>query len=131
MLTRLLTHLDPARIKPDFPAKLRRLAEDCEGGEYLLPGLHQPKKAPPLEDRAPTVTPQGLLLIDYASDLSVLGDGPLPTSPLCFADPGDRLVRTLSGFYRLGAFVEERAIRRRLPAAGAVRGDVDGWGEQG
>ena len=122
MLTRLFPFLDPVRIKPDFATRLRALAEDCEQHELgLTVSQLWLEKAPLLEDWAPTMTPQGLRLVGHASGHPVFGDRAVLTSPLCFADPEDRWVRTLSRFYRLGSSVDPKDIRRVLRASGAIR----------
>ncbi|HZV04659.1 MAG TPA: DUF6634 family protein [Gemmataceae bacterium] len=128
MLTRLFPFLHPAHIKPDLTFRLRRLAEDCGRLELGVPVSQlELNKAPLLEDWGPTVTPQGLRLVGYATGHPVFGDGAVMTSPVCLADPDGAWVRTLSRFYRLGSPIELKDIRRVLRASGGISVDEDGW----
>ncbi len=130
MLTRLFPFLHLDRIKPGFAGRLRRLANDCERLEAGLPLTQlELDNAPLLEDWGPTLTPQGLRLVGYATGHPAFGEGPVLTSPLCLADPDGAWVRTLSRFYRLGTSIELKDIRRVLRNSGAIRGD-DSWEDE-
>ena len=131
MLTRWFPFLDPSRIDPGLPSRLRRLADDCERAVELgLPVTElELVNAPLLEDWAPAVTPQGLRLAGYATGHPVFGERAILTSQLFIADPEGGWVRTLSRFYRLGCSVDPKDIRRVLRSSGAIRGDEDGWEE--
>lgn len=131
MLTRLFPFLHPARIKPDLPTRLRRLADDCERLELGLPVSQlELNGAPLLEDWAPTITPQGLRLVGHATGHPLFGEGAVLTSPLCLADPEGAWVRTLGRFYLLGCSVELKDIRRVLRASATLRSDEDGWEDE-
>lgn len=130
MLVRLFPFLDPSRIKPDLASRLRLLADDCERLELKLAvSKLELAKAPLLEDWAPIVMPQGLRLVGYAIDHLLVGERPVMTSPLCFADPQGMWVRTLSRFYRLGAPIALKDIRRTLATTGVIKAGEDGWEE--
>ena len=128
MLTFLFPFLNPSRIKPDLATRLRGLADDCE---RLALGLTvsqlELNDAPLLEDWGPTVTPQGLRLVGYATNHPLFGEAAVMTSPVCFADPNGTWVRTLSRFYRLGSPIELKDIRRTLRASGVIGLDEDNW----
>lgn len=83
-----------------------------------------------LDDWAPTLSPQGLRLVGYATGHPVFGEGVVRTSPLCFADPGGAWVRTLSGFYLLGRSVDPKDIRRMLRISSTIGEDNDHWEDE-
>ena len=111
MLTRLFPYLDPAHISLDLSRRLHLLAADCE---RLRRDRDVPArifdKAPLLQDWIPVLAPEGLHLAGYAVRHPVLGDRRMMTSPLWWADPDGKWVRTLSRFYRLGPAADARDI---------------------
>ena len=126
MLTRLFPFLDPAHITPDLGRRLRALADDCDRLELGRPvSSLLLQKAPLLEDWAPAVTPQGVQLIGHVTGHPLLGDRPIATSPVWFADPNGAWARTLSRFYRLGPPLDPDDIRRVVTrmAASSAGGD--------
>jgi hypothetical protein len=119
MLTRLFPFLDPTHISFDLAHRLRALADDCEHlklGRAVPPRLLH--RAPLLKDWVPALTPEGLQLIGDAVGHPVHGDRMVMTTPLWWADPDGKWVRTLSRFYRLGPPADPEDVRRMLRLAG-------------
>jgi len=102
MLTDLFPFLEPARIAPDLPGQLRRLAADLDDLRRIKVRPFALRDAPLVENWAAVLAPVGVCLIGQVSGHPVLGDGPIITSPLYAADPGGRWVRSTARFYLLG-----------------------------
>jgi hypothetical protein len=121
MLTRLFPYLDPAHISLDLSRRLHLLAADCE---RLRRDRDVPArifdKAPLLQDWIPVSAPEGLHLAGYAVRHPVLGDRRMMTSPLWWADPDGKWVRTLSRYYRLGSPADAKDIRRLFDSSQAA-----------
>jgi hypothetical protein len=126
MLTKMFPFLDPAHITPGLTRRLRTLADDCARlglGYPVSPTLLQ--SAPLLEKWTPAMTPQGMVLVGFASGHPIHGDRSVISSPVWFADPEGEWVRTLSRFYRLGEPANPGGIRRRLTSAASYAGIHD------
>lgn len=101
MLTQYYRFLDPSYINAELIQRLRTLADDAER-------LQQTQSAPPLQTAPllkfwmPVRRPEGLRLVGQVSGHPQIKGRMIMTSPLWFADPHGRWVRTLSRYYRLG-----------------------------
>lgn len=120
MLTRMFPFLDPAHISLDLSHQLRALADDCD---RLWLGRGVPTrlldKAPLLRDWIPILRPAGLHLAGYAVGHPVHGDRMVMTTPLWWADPDGKWVRSLSRFYRLGSPADAADVPRMLGSSEA------------
>jgi hypothetical protein len=76
MLTDLFPFLDPARIPPELPARLRQLAADLANLRRVQLRAFALREAPLLEHWAAVLAPGGVCLIGQASGHPVLGDRP-------------------------------------------------------
>jgi hypothetical protein len=115
MLTQLYPFLDPIHINADLVRRLRMLADDAtrlQQTRSVSPALLQ--SAPLIHEWLIAQTPAGLQLIGDISGHPRLGDRMAVTSPLWFADPDGRWVRTLSRFYRIGAPADPDTMRQVL-----------------
>ena len=103
MLTQLFPFLAPAHINPDLILRLYALADDAahlQQRRSVSPALL--RAAPLLQYWVPIRRPEGLRLIGQVRGHPLIKGRMIMTSPLWFADPDGRWVRTLSRFYRLG-----------------------------
>lgn len=117
MLTRVFRFLDPDLISADLAHRLRRLSDDCEQLKIRRSvSPWQLENAPLLENWTPTLTPEGLHLVGQVSGHPVHGNRTVMTSPLWWADPEGRWVRSLSRFYRLGRPINRTDLHRLHPA---------------
>jgi hypothetical protein len=103
MLTQQFPFLDPIHATTDLIARLRALADDAarlQQTRSISPARLQ--TAPLLKYWVPLRRSEGLRLIGQVSGHPLIKGPMIMTSPLWFADPKDRWVRTLSRYYRLG-----------------------------
>ncbi|HEX7855337.1 MAG TPA: DUF6634 family protein [Sphingobium sp.] len=103
MLTQLFPFLDPIHATPDLIVRLRALADDTarlQQVRSVSPAML--RSAPRLKYWVPVQRPEGLRLIGQVSGHPLIKRPMIMTSPLWFADPEGRWVRTLSRYYRLG-----------------------------
>lgn len=115
MLTRIYPFLDPARIDADLILRLRRLADDAarlQQTRSVSPALLQ--SAPLIEHWVIVRAPAGIQLVGRVTDHPHLSGRISVTSPLWFADPDGRWIRTLSRFYRLGPPATEDRLQEVL-----------------
>lgn len=129
MLTELYPFLHPDRINADLARRLRLLADDAawlQETRSVSPALLQ--SAPLIDEWIIAQTPAGLQLIGDVTGHPRLRGRMAMTSPLWFADPGGRWVRTLSRFYRLGTPADPNIMRQVLAAVARsdAPGDDDG-----
>jgi hypothetical protein len=103
MLTDRFRFLAPRNIEPRLADCLRSLAVDMERiRNGSSPTAAELERAPTLDRWRAIVTPVGVRLTGRVLGHPRLGDTTALISPLWAADDGDRWVRTLSRFYRLG-----------------------------
>ncbi|WP_438275830.1 DUF6634 family protein [Nitrobacter sp.] len=103
MLTQLFPLLDPVHATSDLVLRLRALADDAAHLQHVRsvsPALL--RSAPLLKFWVPALRPEGLRLIGQVTGHPLIKGRMIMTSPLWFADPAGRWVRTLSRYYRLG-----------------------------
>jgi hypothetical protein len=103
MLTQLFPFLEPSHATTDLIIRLRALADDAAHLQQVRtvpPALL--RAAPLLKSWVPLRRPEGLRLIGQVSDHPLIKGRMIMTSPLWFADPEGKWVRTLSRYYRLG-----------------------------
>lgn len=115
MLTQLYPFLDPIHINADLVRRLRMLADDVarlQQTRSVSAALLQ--SAPLIDEWLIAQTPAGLQLIGDISGHPRFGDRMAVTSPLWFADPDGRWVRTLSRFYRIGVPADPDTMRQAL-----------------
>ncbi|MGX9390233.1 DUF6634 family protein [Nitrobacteraceae bacterium UC4446_H13] len=94
----------------------------------LYPFLDPIQSAPLIDEWIIAQTPAGLQLIGNITGRPHLRGRMAMTSPLWFADPAGRWVRTLSRFYRLGTSADPNTMRQVLSkmAGSNAPGDDDG-----
>lgn len=129
MLTELYPFLHPDHINADLARRLRLLADDAtwlQQTRSVSPALLQ--SAPLIDEWIIAQTPAGLQLIGDVTGHPRLRGRMAMTSPLWFADPGGRWVRTLSRFYRLGTPADPNTMRQVLAtvAGSDAPGNDDG-----
>lgn len=128
MLTQLYPFLDPIHINADLVRRLRVLADDAarlQQARSVSAALL--RSAPLIDEWLIAMTPGGLQLIGDITGHPHLGDRMAVTSPLWFADPEGRWVRTLSRFYRVGAPADPDIMRQALSMmAGSFATEDDG-----
>ncbi|MGY4466972.1 hypothetical protein ACVWWK_002654 [Bradyrhizobium sp. LB9.1b] len=105
MLASAFPFLDPVHISSDLSDRLRKLADDCDrlrhGQDIPVGSL---TNAPLLQDWIPVLTAEGVKLAGYVTGHPLQGNRLVMTTPLWWADPSGHWVRSISRFYRLGAF---------------------------
>lgn len=103
MLTQLFPFLDPSHATSDLIQRLRALADDAAHLQRMrtVPQALL-RSAPLLKYWVPLRRPEGLRLIGQVSGHPIVVGRMIMTSPLWFADPEGKWVRTLSRYYRLG-----------------------------
>lgn len=117
MLTKLFPFLDPVHIDAQLVQRLRGLTDDAARLQQMRsvsPVVL--RSAPLIEDWVLAQTPSGLQLLGHVSGHPWLGDRMAGTSPLWFADPDGKWIRTLSRFYRLGPPASPEDLREILTA---------------
>ncbi|MBS4004940.1 DUF6634 family protein [Bradyrhizobium sp. G127] len=103
MLTQQFPFLDPIHATPDLTMRLRALADDAARLQQVRSvSPARLRTAPLLKYWTPLRRPEGLRLIGQVSGHPLIKGPMIMTSPLWFADPKGRWVRTLSRYYRLG-----------------------------
>ncbi len=103
MLLQLFPFLNPVHATSDLILRLRALADDAAHLQHVQsvsPALL--RAAPLLKYWVPVRRPEGLRLIGQVTAHPLIEGRMMMTSPLWFADPEDRWIRTLSRYYRLG-----------------------------
>ncbi len=132
MLTELYPFLDPINIDADLARRLRTLADDAASLQQtrsVSPALLQ--SAPRIDEWIIARTPAGLQLIGDITGHPRLRDRMAMTSPLWFADPAARWVRTLSRFYRLGTPADPDIMRQVLATVAASYATENEDGSEG
>jgi hypothetical protein len=114
MLVRAFAFLDPAHIFSDLSERLHSLGRDCG---LLYRGAGVPAEAlddaPLLQDWVPVLTTEGVKLAGYATGHPVHGNRTVMTTPLWWADPSGKWVRSLSRFYRLAGCADDGVFAGR------------------